>query len=204
MVTPPASLPAQIASLLFGGLAATLVVAWAVRRPLVRDGFEKARGVHLALAGIAMVAVGVAGATWAFRTLLEQSATGFGAVPPSLMWVLGASIGLPFAVPGVVAAWAEARRRRRATEKRRDYVATKDDRRAFAERLATQIMEMSPRPREVTASISGDGGTVLVLSGDIDAREGERLTVALREELADAGFKRMEGRSAKGDWWTRV
>ena len=151
-----------------------------------------------------MVGVGLASAAWALQTLLAQANAGLDAVRPFQMVVLGASVGLPLAVPGIVAAWADARRRRRASERRRDVVPTEDDRREFATRLATQIMEMSPRRRDVAASISGDGGTVLVLAGDIDANEGERLAGALRDELRDVGFRRMEGRSAKGDWWTPV
>jgi hypothetical protein len=51
--------------------------------------------------------------------------------------------------------------------------------------------------------VGGDGGRVLVLEGDLDAAEGERLTAALRAELEGLGFRRVEGAGGKG-WWTRV
>ena len=53
-------------------------------------------------------------------------------------------------------------------------------------------------------SIGGNGGTILKLEGDFSAKEGERLTDALREDLKSLGFKRVEGKGAGGDWWSRV
>lgn len=81
---------------------------------------------------------------------------------------------------------------------------TKDDRRAYAEKIAQQIMDLSPKPRKLTARISGDGGTVLVFEGEIDAIEGERLTKALRIDLSDVGFKRVEGKDGAREWWSPV
>jgi hypothetical protein len=63
---------------------------------------------------------------------------------------------------------------------------------------------VSPTPRSVSASIGGEGGRVLVLSGDIGADEAERLTTALRADLVELGFKRIEGGKGSKQWWTRV
>jgi hypothetical protein len=70
--------------------------------------------------------------------------------------------------------------------------------------LGRQIEEISPTPRKVVASVGGDGGRVLSLEGDIDAEEGDRLTTALRADLQELGFKRVEGGTGSTTWWSRV
>ena len=107
-------------------------------------------------------------------------------------------------LPGVVFAWSDARTKEKAQKKRRDFVPTKDDRRKFADDLVRQIKEVSPKPREVRASVGGDGGRVLMLEGEIDAAEGERLTAAIRADLAALAFKRVEGKHGSREWWSRV
>ena len=89
------------------------------------------------------------------------------------------------------------------SRKRKDRVVTKDDRRAFADDLARQLRELGDPTRNVKVSIAGDGGTVLKLEGDISAKEAERLTAALRADMKDVGFKRVEGGGSKS-WWVRV
>ena len=70
--------------------------------------------------------------------------------------------------------------------------------------MVKQILDVSPRPRRLSASVGGDGGRVLRLEGDIDPAEGERLTAALRSDLAELGFKRVEGTGNASEWWSRV
>lgn len=193
-----------VVPLLLGGLVASLVPAWVVRRPGVVSFLGRLGAGRIAILCLATVAVGALGAWFIIGDMLAAGEAAFSTVSPLEMFVLGLSVGLPLSVPGIAAGWTEARRQRRVAQKRRDHVPTKDERREFATRLADQIREVSPRPRDVTASISGDGGTVLLFEGDIDAKEGERLTAALRADLRDVGFKRVEGRASAGEWWTRV
>ena len=101
-------------------------------------------------------------------------------------------------------AWQDARREAEKRSKRKDAVATKDDRRAFAEDLLRQMHDVSPRPRELQVSVGGDGGRVLTLEGDIEPEEVERLTAALRQDLKDLGFKRVEGANGSKRRWTKV
>ena len=119
-------------------------------------------------------------------------------------FLFGLLVGLPLSLPGLFLLWSDARSERTRRLRRRDVVPTKDDRRAYAEDLARQIRDVSPTPREVRGSIGGEGGRVLVLSGDVDAAEGERLTAALRRDLSELGFKRVEGSGGDRSWWTRV
>ena len=78
-----------------------------------------------------------------------------------------------------------------------------DARDFFAENLGRQVREFSDPGREVKVTIGGDGGTVLKLEGDMSAKQAERLTAALRADLKEAGFKRVEVGKPKS-WWVRV
>jgi hypothetical protein len=90
------------------------------------------------------------------------------------------------------------------TPERSTWVPSKDDRCLYAEQLGQQIRDVSPEPRTLTAGLSGDGGNILVLQGDIDAAEGDRLTQALQKNLSEAGFIRVEGKNGPKAWWSRM
>ena len=137
------------------------------------------------------------GTTWLVRRPMILRVKGAGIA------IFGLAIGLPMSLPGLVLAWTDARAEEGKNTKRKNRVATKDDRRDFAENLGRQVRELSDPARDVRGSIGGDGGTVLKLEGDLAWKEGERLTAALRGDLKDVGFKRVEGGSAKS-WWVRV
>ncbi|MDA0328310.1 MAG: hypothetical protein O2958_04795 [Gemmatimonadetes bacterium] len=194
----------HVLALLVGGLGASLGLTYATRTPRAQKALLVLSGRTLALCGLATVALGAA---LAYRlvpgilgTLLVEPRT----ASVLQFFVLGAAVGLPLGIPGAIAAWSDARRRDRALRKRKEQPPTKDDRRRYAADIVTQITEMSTTPRTLTADIGGDGGTVLLFEGDIDATEGERLTAALRQDLADLGFKRVEGRKGSREWWSRV
>lgn len=141
------------------------------------------------------------GLTYAARTPRAHRAL---LLLPGRTLALGSLATVALGLPGAWAAWSDARRRDRTLRKRKEHPPTKDDRRRYAADIVSQITEMSPTPRTLTADIGGDGGTVLLFEGDIDATEGERLTAALRQDLADLGFKRVEGRKGSREWWSRV
>jgi hypothetical protein len=198
----------QVAALLAGGLGGSLGITFAARSRRMQERLATVSGRVMTIASvvlsIASVAVGwriISG----FAASLEASdATGVASVSVPLAFALGLAVGLPMGVPGLIAAWAEARRKGREAAKKRDWVPTKDDRRAYAATLLAQILDVSPRARALDASIAGDGGSVLRFEGDIDSTEGEKLTAALRADLKDVGFKRVEGTHGSKEWWTRV
>jgi hypothetical protein len=194
-----------MAALLAGGLGISLGSALAARSARGQARLARTSGWAVALFALVSVAVGATAAYAAIRPVLDSAG---GTAPvlgsPLRLFVLGVLLGLPLSLPGVVMAWRDARAEERKRSKRRDHVPTKDDRRAYAEGLARQIRDASDRPRELTVSVVEDGGRVLLLDGDIDPREGERLTAALRGELQDLGFKRVKGGRAPRTWWSRV
>jgi hypothetical protein len=56
----------------------------------------------------------------------------------------------------------------------------------------------------VKASLTGDKGKVLMITGDLQRAEGDKLVAALRGELKGLGFQRVEGEGPKGKWWSPV
>ncbi len=193
----------QIAAGLIGGLSTSLGTTWLLRKPRGRAMLLKISGWGVALFALVSVGLG-AGAVYRMVTWVLDSTNGQ-PEPASTgaMLLFGLAIGLPMSLPGVVSARMEVRAADDKKRKRKDRVVTKDDRRAYAEDLARQVRELSDSAREVKASIGGAGGTVLKFEGDLSAEEGERLTTALRADLKDVGFKRVEGGDAK-TWWVRV
>lgn len=194
----------HIIALLAGGLGTSLGLTYGTRTARVRPTLLKMKGGMFGLFCAGMAGGGGALAFWIVRSWVTNGAADLDAITPLQLSLLGIAIGLPLGIPGIVLAWSEARRHDRALKKRRDWVPTKDDRRAYAASVLQQILDVSPRPRTLTATISGDGGTVLVFEGDLDSSEVERLTAALRTDLSDVGFKRVEARNGTREWWSRV
>lgn len=194
----------HIFALLAGGLGVSLGLTYGTRSARFQVALQRMQGW---IFGVACLGLAAAGGSLAFalvRSLLTGGAADLDAVSPARLLLLGAAIGLPLGLPGVALARFDARRREAASKKRREWVPTKDDRRAYAKKIAQQIMDLSPKPRKLTARISGDGGTVLVFEGEIDAIEGERLAKALRVDLSEVGFKRVEGKDGAREWWSPV
>jgi hypothetical protein len=204
MTTTLGDLAPQILALLAGGLLGSLGLTFLARRPSARARLARAPGWGFALALLALGAAAAAVAFLQVRAILAEAAPGLEVVTPRQLLLFGFLIGVPLSLPGLLFTWSDARAQERARLKKRDFVPTKDDRRAWAADLARQIEEVSPTPRSVSASIGGEGGRVLVLSGDIGSDEAERLTAALRADLAELGFKRVEGGTGSKQWWTRV
>ena len=191
-------------ALLIGGLVTSVAPMFFTRTKRGRALLLRTRAVGLALFALAALAAGGGAGYWMVRAFLDTT----GGTPPlpSPLPLLGVGlcVGLALSLPSVVMSWMETRATEKVDRQRRERVATKDDRRSFVEDLARQIREVSHPPREVQTSIAGNGGTILELEGDFSAKEGDRLTDALREDLKSLGFKRVEGKSPSGDWWSRV
>ena len=194
----------QIFALLAGGLVSSLGMTYAARTERAGAALVKLNGWVFALTCFALAGGGGAAAFWQLRSALAELGPRLEGITPAQLLLFGLLIGVPMSLPGVVFAWSDAHTKEKARKKRRDFVPTKDDRRKFADDLVRQIKEVSPKPRELRASVGGDGGRVLMLEGEIDAEEGERLTAALRVDLAELAFKRVEGKHGTREWWSRV
>lgn len=193
----------HVIALLAGGLGASLGATFWARSPRGSRVLASMGGATFtaALAGAVFLALAAA------YGLVRSMATGLDAgvdVTPLALLLLGCAIGVPMGAPGLLVGRSEARRREQEAGKWRERVPTRDDRRAYADQLVAQITELSPTPRRLTASIAGDGGTILRFEGDVTAEEGEKLTRALRNDLKNVGFKRVEGAQGTGEWWSRV
>lgn len=192
----------QLAAFLFGGLAASLGPTIWARRARGRTVLLGLRTAVLVALSLGIAVVGVVVAIGLARSLVA-------AADPTQVsaWrylALGAAVGLPMSIPGLVAARSAATRQDREHRRIRERVLTRDDRRTYASELVERIVELSPRPRTLSADVAGEDGTVLRFEGDVEADEGERLTAALREELRAAGFERVEGTDGGREWWSRV
>ena len=194
----------HLAALLIGGLGGSLGLTFGARTKRAQAVLLRVSVLAMGVASVVTVGIGLYTLYRVGGSLLQTASVDLAGVSVPLVFALGLSVGLPLGVPGLLAAWSEARGQAREQAKKRAFVPTKDDRRAYAAQIVKQIIDASPRPREVAAKIAGDGGTVLRFEGDIDATEGERLTAALRADLKDVGFKRVEGLRGTKEWWARV
>ena len=197
----------HVAMLLLGGLATSLGAVRLARGARGRAILGRMRTWAVALAGLAAMGVGASALLWMTRRVLAAGATGAGFPSPLALLLFGIGVGVPLSLPGLLLTWSEERPERAAERNRRIASATRDDRRAFAERLAGQIREASDRPRDLTVRAGGDGGRVLEFRGDLAREEGERLVAALRAEMCELGFRRAEGGKREdggAGWWTRV
>ena len=194
--------------MLVGGLVPSVGFMYLARSVRGRALLARTRGRTLAL--LAVLVAGACAATVYFVTLrvlgsLHQAGPHRPSYPSAPVFLLfGLVVGLFLAVPPTVLAWVDERARARARSKRRNHAPTREERRAFAEDLARQIRELSVPRRDVRVTVGGDGDRVLVVEGPLDAQEGEKLTSALRSDLRELGFKRVEGSGGTNDWWTPV
>lgn len=194
----------QIAALLAGGLGASLGVTYWVRSESVAIPLARLSGVAFTSACLIAAAVGIVAAYLLVRSIMRVAIDDPAAVSPIGLLLFGIAVGVPLGLPGVIATYAETRRRERARIERENRAPTREARRAFADQLRDQILEVSPRPRALSVSLAGDRGTILRFEGDVDPTEGDRLTAALREDLRALGFERVEGRKGTAAWWSRV
>ncbi len=193
----------QIIAMLLGGLSTSLGTTWLLRKPRGHEMLLKVKRPGIALFAVASLGLGGGAAYWMVTSMLDSIGGPPELASAGVMLLFGLAIGLPMSLPGAMLAWTDARAGEEKKRKRKDRVVTKDDRRAFAEDLARQLSELGDPDRDVKVSIGGDGGTVLKLEGKISAKEAERLTAALRADMKDVGFKRVEGGGSKS-WWVRV
>lgn len=193
----------QIIALLLGGLTASIGTPWLLRTARGRALLVNMKRSSLALFALVSLGLGAGAVYWIVTATLDSIGGQPELASPVVMLLLGLGIGLPMSLPGVVLARMDARAKDEKKRKLKDRVFTKDDRRAFAENLGCQVSEFSDPGREVKVTIGGDGGRVLLFEGDMSSEQAERLTAALRSDLKEVGFKRVEDGKSK-NWWVPV
>lgn len=182
-----------------GGLTASVSVTVAAHTLRGRAVLAATRGPRFAAAAVGLVVVGAASAIVLVRAFLVLG--GSGATPaPEVLFALGLGLGLPLSLPGLFVVWRTERRK----VHRRLRPATEEERTEFARQVARQIREATRPPRRVVVEATGEEMRILCMSGEVGAAEGDRLASALRQELTDLGFTRVEGRGPGGDWWAPV
>lgn len=156
--------------------------------------------------GFALVSFASMGgaAYWVWHRVLNAEDTAGALGSPWTLFLFGVAVGLPMSLPHVISTWNRHRPAKVAERERRAAASTRDDRAEYAERLLKQIHDATPERRTLEVLIRGDEGRVLWFEGELSRDEGERLVSALRHELSEVGFRRVEGRGPKGNWWTRV
>lgn len=158
--------------------------------------------------GLAMYYVGVMGVVvvgmgWVLRTIVANLDNEVLLDSPWFFVTFGAVMGLPFTLPAVTALWRDHRAEAaRAVKKKKP--ASRQDRLEFAKDLERQLREYVGDSRTITVGLDGEEGTVLLLRGEVTREEGERLVAALRGDIGAVDFRRVEGKSEKGNWWVRV
>ncbi len=194
----------HMAAMLFGGLTSSFGLAWLARKPRSQSFLSRVKGWGMAVFAVVTVGGLVGGFYWLFSRIGEGFAVEATVGSPLNYLLLGLVTGLPLSLPGVITAWSDARPEKAEARARKAKAATRQDRLEFAQDLVRQIEEYAEARREVSASLIGEKGEVLVLKGDLERHEGDKLVAALRSELQEHGFTRVEGEGPKGKWWSRV
>lgn len=191
-------------ALLLGGLVASVGPGVWARRPRGSARLIELSRAHWWATVCLMTVLPGLLAWMTVRSMASLDAPTLVDVSLAKMFVLGIAIGMPMAIPTLVATRRAGRQRRASLERWAERPALEADRQSFAHDLADMMGEVAPDPATVTARATGNEGRVLTLVGEIDPRGGEVLTEALRDDLRAIGFERVEGTHRNQAWWTRV
>ena len=191
-------------ALLVGGLGASLGPAHWARTEAGRAALGRVSAERWRPQVVGMVLLPLIVVIALVRGLVQAPPTTPDDMSLLRMLLLGLAIGTPMSLPALITTRKAVLRHQAALERWRAEPAEPADRVNFAEDLAGMIHDLAPDRPPVTAEATGDELRVLRLVGDLESRNGEMLTAALREELEAVGFTRVEGTHAGREWWTRV
>ncbi len=189
--------------ILAGGLLGSFGANTVVRSGMGRAFVIKWRWWGVAIYYLVVVTVVVAGLVWVLRSLVANLDADSLFESPWFFFTFGVVIGLPFTLPAVTGVWRQHRAAQARAEKKKK-PASRQDRREFAKDLEKQLREYVGDTRTIKIELQGDEGTVLFLQGEITRQEGERLVAALHADIDAVDFRRVEGKSEKGNWWVRI
>lgn len=190
--------------MLVGGLASSIGLGQFARSARGQAMLSSTRVWAMGL--FTVVSLGAMGGAgwWMVRRVLDAAdgPNPFGS--PWLLLVFGLAIGLPMSLPQVLTTWSQLRPEKVAAREQKAADATREDREEYVTQLVEQIRNATTDDREMEGFTRGEDGRVLWLEGDLAREEGERLVAALRREMTEVGFTRVEVRGGKGNWWTKV
>jgi hypothetical protein len=187
-------------ALLTGGLVSSLGTGIFVRRVVGRKLIERTGWWGVTLYTVSSLAVVAVGFLWLVNTIRENPESVSIPESPFFFILMGLVVGFPFSIPAVLSVWNELRPGKVEARRKKSHVASREDRLKFAQDLALQILEFSDKSRNVRGTLGGDKGRILLFEGELSRNEGDKLVAALREEMKDLGFERVEG----DGWWSRI
>lgn len=193
----------QIVAIGAGGLLGSMGPVWLFRRSAVLNRIAAMKGWMVALSSLLLVVPGAI-VIWRFvvaiQAGMQDQELGFEVSAP-IAFGAALAVGLPFAAPHLVVLWLEQRRAEKKA--RKAHKATRQERLEYIAKLKEDLGRYGDGA-EVVLSLEGEKGTVLRVDGDLDRTRGERFTAALRGDLLELGFKRVEGGKGTGKWWSKV
>lgn len=188
---------------LAGGLLSSFGANSIIRGRLVSGLVRRWRWWGLLFFYLVVAGILVSGVAWVLRAMFDPDRIETLLLSPTFFFAFGAVMGLPFTLPVITTVWRD-QQDADTRSKRKEQPASRQERVEFANDLQRQIREYVGDSRAIEVRVQGEDGTVLILHGDIDREQGERLVAALRVDIASMSFRRVEGEGAKGKWWVRV
>jgi hypothetical protein len=190
--------------MLVGGVAGSFGVNTLIRSTRGRQVIGRLPFWGVLLYYLFVAAVVVVGFGWVFRSVLSGAREGGEAAgqllrSPWLFLAFGVVVGLPFTPLAVTSVWRQARR---PAKPRRP--ATRKERSQYAQDLQRQLVEYGSEAGNFRVELREDEGRILYISGGMARDLAERLVAALRGELSEMGFQRVEGKNGEQNWWVRV
>ena len=194
-------------AMIVGGALGSFGLNFVIRSRRGRGFVKRWRWWGVMLYYLAVAGVVIGGFAWVWRSAFggDGAATRAAAAAlqsPLVFFGFGVIVGLPFTLLTVTSVWRrENRPAERDTPKRK---VTRKERTEYAKDLEKQLKEYGGEAAAYHVQLREDKGQVMVISGGMTREQAERLVTALRGEMDDLGFQRVEGRAADRDWWVRV
>jgi uncharacterized membrane protein YedE/YeeE len=189
---------------LAGGILGSVGVGALIRSKRVRAVIVRRKWWGIALYFLAVGGGLVGIVAWSFSWVLRSPSPGDSRIVPALFFGFGLAAGLTFTLSPVYLIWRGGRQMKDGSRKRRGKSASRQERLAFARKLAAQISEFSPDLRDVEVTTKGDDGTTLAIRGGLAREQAEKLVNVLRGDLEDLGIRRVESADGGRSWWVRV
>ena len=187
----------HMAAMLVGGITSSFGLAWIARTPRGQTLLSRIKVWGMVVFAVLAVGALVGGFYWLFSRIGRGFEVEETLGSPFRFLLLGLAAGLPLSLPGVITAWNDARPEKAAARAKKAQAASRSDRLDFAQNLVRQIKEYAETGREISASLTGDKGEVLLFEGDLERHEGDKLVAALKR-ASGARIRAGRGRGPQG------